>query len=115
VIAATQLRAGNAASARAAAWLAAEAIAATRAVVATRTASQGGEIVLRADSAVGPDGSAHPRISPRSQREDRASDIHPWIMDEARPRHQPFAAVAGHTAWVDVGRTGGTFLRALTV
>jgi hypothetical protein len=114
MIAATQLRAGNAASARAAVWLAAEAIA-TRAL-ATRTGSQGGEIVLRADSAVGPDGSAHPRISPRSQRrEDRASDIHPWIKAEARQRHQPSAAVAGHTAWVDVGRTGGTFLRALTV
>jgi hypothetical protein len=51
VIAATQLRAGNAASVRGAASLVAEAIATTKAVLATQPASAGGEIVLRADSA----------------------------------------------------------------
>jgi len=51
VIAATQLRAGNAASARGAAALVAEAIATTNAVLAAQPRSAGGEIVLRADSA----------------------------------------------------------------
>jgi hypothetical protein len=51
VIAATQLRAGNAGSARGAARLAAEAIATTKAVLATQPRSANGEIVLRADSA----------------------------------------------------------------
>jgi hypothetical protein len=51
VIAATQLRAGNASSASGAGSLVAEAIATTRAVLATQPASAGGEIVLRADSA----------------------------------------------------------------
>jgi hypothetical protein len=51
VIAATQLRAGNAASGRGAASLVAEAITTTKAVLATQPASTGGEIVLRADSA----------------------------------------------------------------
>jgi Transposase DDE domain group 1 len=51
VIAATQLRAGNAASARGASSLVAEAIATTKAVLAAQPASTGGEIVLRADSA----------------------------------------------------------------
>jgi hypothetical protein len=49
VIAATQLRARNAGSARGAATLAAEAIATTKAVLATQSASAG-EIVPRADS-----------------------------------------------------------------
>ena len=49
VIAATQLRAGNAASVRGAASLIAEAIATTKAVLATQTVV--GEIVMRADSA----------------------------------------------------------------
>jgi hypothetical protein len=51
VIAATRLRAGNAGSARGAASLVAEAIATTKAVLATKPASAGGEIVLRPDSA----------------------------------------------------------------
>ncbi|HEX6658335.1 MAG TPA: IS1380 family transposase [Ilumatobacter sp.] len=51
VIAATQLRAGNAGSARGGAALAAEAIATTKAVLATRPGTAGGEIVVRADSA----------------------------------------------------------------
>jgi hypothetical protein len=51
VIAATQLRAGNAGSARGAASLVAEAIATTTAVLATRPAAAVGEVVLRADSA----------------------------------------------------------------
>lgn len=59
VIAATQLRAGNAGSARGAAWLVAEAIATTKAVLATQRPSAGGPpdappagpIVVRADSA----------------------------------------------------------------
>jgi Transposase DDE domain group 1 len=51
VIAATQLRAGNAASARGAAFLVAEAIATTKAVLAARPAATPGEIVLRGDSA----------------------------------------------------------------
>jgi hypothetical protein len=51
VIAATQLRAGNAGSARGAAWLVAEAIATTRTVLATQPATTIGEVVLRADSA----------------------------------------------------------------
>jgi hypothetical protein len=52
VIAATQLRAGNAGSARGAAWLVAEAIATTKAVLAARaTPAPGGPIVVRADSA----------------------------------------------------------------
>jgi hypothetical protein len=51
VNAATQLRAGNAGSARSAARLVAEAIATTKAVLATQPRSAGGEIVLRADSA----------------------------------------------------------------
>jgi hypothetical protein len=50
VIAATQLRAGNASSARGAARLVAEAIATTRTVLATQPAAAG-EIVVRADSA----------------------------------------------------------------
>jgi hypothetical protein len=51
VIAATQLRAGNAASVRGAASLIAEAITTTKAVLATQPGSVGGEIVMRADSA----------------------------------------------------------------
>jgi hypothetical protein len=51
VIAATQLRAGNAGSARGAARLVAEAIATTKAVLAAQPRSANGEIVLRADSA----------------------------------------------------------------
>ena len=51
VIAATQLRAGNAGSARGAASLVAEAIATTKAVLAAQPRSADGEIVLRADSA----------------------------------------------------------------
>jgi hypothetical protein len=51
VIAATQLRAGNAGSARGAASLVAEAIATTKAVLAARPAPAGGQIVVRADSA----------------------------------------------------------------
>jgi hypothetical protein len=51
VIAATQLRAGNAASARGAASLVAEAIGTTRAVLAAQPQPPGGEIVVRADSA----------------------------------------------------------------
>jgi hypothetical protein len=51
VIAATQLRAGNAGSARGAARLVAEAISTTKAVLATQPRSANGEIVLRADSA----------------------------------------------------------------
>jgi hypothetical protein len=51
VIAATQLRAGNAASARGAGSLVAEAIATTKAVLAAQPRSAGGEVVLRADSA----------------------------------------------------------------
>jgi hypothetical protein len=51
VIAATQLRAGNAGSARGAARLAAEAIAITKEVLAARPTPMPGEIVLRADSA----------------------------------------------------------------
>ena len=51
VIAATQLRAGNAGSARGASSLVAEAIVTTKAVLATRPRSADGEIVLRADSA----------------------------------------------------------------
>jgi hypothetical protein len=51
VIAATQLRAGNAGSARGASSLVAEAIVTTKAVLATQPSSAGGEIVLRADSA----------------------------------------------------------------
>jgi hypothetical protein len=51
VIAATQLRASNASSARGAASLVAEAVATTKTVLATRPASTGGEIVVRADSA----------------------------------------------------------------
>jgi hypothetical protein len=51
VIAATQLRAGNAGSARGAAALLAEAIATTKAVLATQPSSGIGEIVVRADSA----------------------------------------------------------------
>jgi hypothetical protein len=51
VIAATQLRAGNAGSSRGAASLVAEAIATTKAVLAARSATMPGEIVLRADSA----------------------------------------------------------------
>jgi hypothetical protein len=51
VIAASQLRAGNAGSARGAASLVAEAIATTRAVLAARPVPMPGEIVLRADSA----------------------------------------------------------------
>jgi hypothetical protein len=51
VIAATQLRAGNAASVRGAAALVAEAITTTRAVLAAQSAKTGGEIVVRADSA----------------------------------------------------------------
>jgi hypothetical protein len=50
VIAATQLRAGNAGAARGAGSLVAEAIANTKAVLATQSAPAG-EIVLRADSA----------------------------------------------------------------
>jgi hypothetical protein len=52
VIAATQLRAGNAGSARGASSLVAEAIVTTKAVLATQPRSAGGEIVLRADSAL---------------------------------------------------------------
>jgi hypothetical protein len=51
VIAATQLRAGNASSARGAGSLVAEAIATTKAVLAARPTLMPGEIVLRADSA----------------------------------------------------------------
>jgi hypothetical protein len=51
VIAATQLRAGNAASARGAASLVAEAITTAKAVLATQSSPTMGEIVLRADSA----------------------------------------------------------------
>jgi hypothetical protein len=51
VIAATQLRAGNAGSARGAASLIAEAVATTRAVLAARPTSSSGEIVVRSDSA----------------------------------------------------------------
>jgi hypothetical protein len=51
VIAATQLRAGNAASVRGAASLVAEAIATTMAVLAAQPTAVPGEIVLRADSA----------------------------------------------------------------
>jgi hypothetical protein len=51
VVAATQLRAGNASSARGAPSLVAEAIATTRAVLAVRPGSAGGKVVLRADSA----------------------------------------------------------------
>jgi hypothetical protein len=51
VIAATQLRAGNAGSARGAGSLVAETIVTTKAVLATQPGSAGGEIVLRADSA----------------------------------------------------------------
>src|SRR5207249_2946660 len=51
VIAATQLRAGNAGSARGAAWLLAEAITTTRAMLAAQGEPTGGEIVVRADSA----------------------------------------------------------------
>jgi hypothetical protein len=51
VVAATQLRAGNAASARGAAWLDAEAIGTAKAVTAARLARPAGEIVVRADSA----------------------------------------------------------------
>jgi Transposase DDE domain group 1 len=51
VIAATQLRAGNAASVRGAASLVAEAIATTKAVLAAQPMPTPGEIVLRADSA----------------------------------------------------------------
>jgi hypothetical protein len=50
VIAATQLRAGNASSARGAAWLVTEAIATTKAVLAAQPAAVG-ELVVRADSA----------------------------------------------------------------
>jgi hypothetical protein len=50
VIAATQLRAGNASSARGAASLVAQAIATTKAVLAA-AAAVGGEVVVRADSA----------------------------------------------------------------
>src|ERR1700716_3649281 len=52
VIAATQLRAGNAGSARGASALVAEATRPTRAVLATQPRSAGGEIVLGADSAL---------------------------------------------------------------
>jgi hypothetical protein len=51
LIAATQLRAGNAGSARGAASLVAEAIATTKAVLTARPTTVPGEIVLRADSA----------------------------------------------------------------
>jgi DDE family transposase len=51
VIAATQLRAGNAGSARGAASLIAEAIATTKAVLAVESATAAGQIVVRADSA----------------------------------------------------------------
>jgi Transposase DDE domain group 1 len=51
VIAATQLRAGNAGSARGAAMLVAEAIATTKAVRAAQGTQATGEIVVRADSA----------------------------------------------------------------
>jgi hypothetical protein len=51
VIAATQLRAGNASSARGAASLVAEAIATTKAVLASRPQAVTGEVVVRADSA----------------------------------------------------------------
>ncbi|MEH1130900.1 transposase, partial [Micromonospora sp. CPCC 206061] len=51
LIAATQLRAGNAGSARGAAALIAEAIATTKQVLATQSEARGGEIVVRADSA----------------------------------------------------------------
>jgi Transposase DDE domain group 1 len=51
VIAATQLRAGNAGSARGAASLVAEAIATTKTVLAARPPATAGEVVLRADSA----------------------------------------------------------------
>jgi hypothetical protein len=51
MIAATQLRAGNAGSARGAAALVAEAIVTTKAVLATRSETMPGEVVLRADSA----------------------------------------------------------------
>ena len=51
VIAATQLRAGNAGSARGAASLVAEAIATTKAVLAVQSTIGTGEIVVRADSA----------------------------------------------------------------
>jgi hypothetical protein len=51
VIAATQLRAGNAGSARGAASLVAEAIATAKAVFAAQGATTTGEIVVRADSA----------------------------------------------------------------
>jgi hypothetical protein len=51
VIAATQLRGGNASSARGAASLAAEAIATTKVVLAHQPASAGGLIVVRGDSA----------------------------------------------------------------
>jgi hypothetical protein len=51
VIAATQLRAGNAGSARGAAALLTEAISTTRAVLATDPRATAGEIVVRADSA----------------------------------------------------------------
>ncbi len=51
VIAATQLRAGNAGSARGAASLVAEAVATTRAVLAAQATPVAAEIVVRADSA----------------------------------------------------------------
>jgi hypothetical protein len=51
VVAATQLRAGNAASARGAASLVAEAVGTTKAVLAAQPDAAGGEIVVRADSA----------------------------------------------------------------
>lgn len=51
VIAATQLRAGNAGSARGAARLVAEAVATTKAVLAVDSATAAGPIVVRADSA----------------------------------------------------------------
>jgi hypothetical protein len=51
VIAATQLRAGNASSARGASSLVAEAIATTKAVLAAQPQAVSGEIVVRADSA----------------------------------------------------------------
>jgi hypothetical protein len=51
VVAATQLRAGNASSARGAGSLVAEAIATTKAVLAARPDTPTGEVVVRADSA----------------------------------------------------------------
>jgi hypothetical protein len=99
VIAATQLRSGNAGSARGAASLVAEAIAATKAVFAAGPDAAGGEIVLRADSAfysrkvigacrrAGVRFSVTIRVDAKVRRAIEAIPVHAWVEIDIRSRY----------------------------